>query len=111
MKIGNSPDASVSTPKADRADKVSTSRKPEIAQPIKAPPPTPVLTPSTQVEISQAAQVAATQGGDDGSFDAAKVARISKAITEGKFTVNAHAIADKLVANAQELLDARANKH
>ena len=67
--------------------------------------------PSAQVAISSTAQLAASAGNDDGSFDAAKVARISQAISEGKFTINANAIADKLVANAQELLDARASKH
>jgi negative regulator of flagellin synthesis FlgM len=37
-------------------------------------------------------------------FDGAKVERISGAITRGEFTVNPEAIADKLIANAQELL-------
>jgi len=114
MKIGNSPEGSVSPPKADRADKAETPRKAELkhpTQPIKAPPVTSAPAPSAQVAISHAAQVAASAGSDDGSFDAAKVSRISKAISEGKFTINANAIADKLVSNAQELLDARANKH
>ncbi|WP_422017092.1 flagellar biosynthesis anti-sigma factor FlgM [Roseateles sp.] len=111
MKIGNSPESSVNQAKAERTDKTLSGRKSELSQPIKAPPLAPVLTPSTQVEISKSAQIAASAGADDGSFDAAKVDRISKAITEGKFTINASAIADKLVANAQELLDARANKH
>ena len=62
--------------------------------------------------LSNAAQIAAaSSSADDGSFDAAKVDRIAKAISEGKFTVNANAIADKLVSNAQELLSARGNKH
>ncbi len=37
-------------------------------------------------------------------FDGAKVERISGAIARGEFTVNPEAIADKLIANAQELL-------
>ncbi len=45
-------------------------------------------------------------GSSDGVFDAEKVQRISEAIRDGKFTVNAEAIADKLIANAQELLGA-----
>ena len=45
-------------------------------------------------------------GGHEGVFDADKVQRISDAIREGKFTVNPDAIADKLIANAQELLGA-----
>ena len=58
--------------------------------------------PSATVQLSSAA-VAASQGGD-GSFDAQKVDRISKAIADGSFKVNPEAIADKLIANAQELL-------
>jgi negative regulator of flagellin synthesis FlgM len=41
---------------------------------------------------------------NDGVFDADKVKRISDAIREGKFEINADAIADKLISNAQELL-------
>lgn len=37
-------------------------------------------------------------------FDAAKVERIRQAIADGSFVVNADAIADKLIANAQEVL-------
>lgn len=37
-------------------------------------------------------------------FDAEKVSRISDAISNGKFKINPEAIADKLIANAQELL-------
>ena len=117
MKIGNSPEGSASAAKADRAaGKATITRKPEgsgeVAQPIKAPPTSQTPPASTQVAISSAAKAAASAAhADDGSFDAAKVDRIAKAISEGKFTINANAIADKLVSNAQELLDARANKH
>jgi negative regulator of flagellin synthesis FlgM len=63
----------------------------------------PGAEPSAKVELSEA--VAALAGGSaDGVFDAAKVERISAAIRDGKFTINADAIADKLIANAQDLL-------
>jgi hypothetical protein len=39
-----------------------------------------------------------------GPTDAEKVARMSEAIASGNFKINAEAIADKLIANAQELL-------
>ncbi len=59
--------------------------------------------PSIEVALSPAAtQIAAAAG--DPSFDAAKVERIAGAIRDGKFTVNAEAIADKLIVNAEELL-------
>lgn len=58
---------------------------------------------SAQVALSAtAAQLAAK--GHDGVFDADKVARLSESIRNGSFTVNPEAIADKLIANAQELL-------
>lgn len=108
MKIGNSPDGSASTAKAEQrpaARKAESSGTTEVVRQAATP------APSTQVEISSAAKLAASGGSDDGSFDTAKVARITQAISEGKFTINAKAIADKLVSNAQELLSSRANKH
>ena len=57
---------------------------------------------SAQVELSPAAQQAAA--GADGSFDAKKVEGIAQAIRDGKYKVHPEAIADKLIANASELL-------
>ena len=48
--------------------------------------------------------VGAGRRGADPAFDTAKVERIAQAIRDGKFTVNAEAIADKLIVNAEELL-------
>ena len=38
------------------------------------------------------------------AFDAGKVSEIKQAIAEGRFTINAGAIADSLISSAQELL-------
>ncbi len=57
---------------------------------------------SAKVELSSAAML--QPGAADGTFDAKKVERIAQAIRDGKFEVNPEAIADKLIANAQELL-------
>ncbi len=43
-------------------------------------------------------------GGASGEFDADKVARVASSIADGSFKINPEAIADKLIANAQELL-------
>ncbi len=59
--------------------------------------------PSAQVALSTAASLM-TKVADDPAFDAAKVERIASAIREGKFEINAEAIADKLIVNAEELL-------
>ncbi|MBQ0936213.1 flagellar biosynthesis anti-sigma factor FlgM [Ideonella paludis] len=60
--------------------------------------------PSAKVAISSAASLL-SQAADDPSFDAAKVERIAQAIKDGKFEINADKIADKLIANARELLE------
>jgi len=65
---------------------------------------------STKIELSSTATALLAGMPDDGSFDAEKVSRITQAITDGKFTVNAEAIADKLIANAREVLG-RAQRH
>ena len=60
---------------------------------------------SAQVELSAtAASLMTGAKGAPAEFDAEKVTRISQAIADGTFQVNAGAIADKLIANAQEIL-------
>ncbi|KNZ34386.1 MAG: hypothetical protein AD742_03205 [Methylibium sp. NZG] len=61
---------------------------------------------STKVVLSDAAAalMAATPSAK-ADFDAEKVERISKAIADGSFKVNPEAVADKLIANARELLN------
>jgi len=59
--------------------------------------------PSATVALSSTAATLLA-GGASGEFDAEKVARMSEAIASGSFKINAEAIADKLIANAQELL-------
>lgn len=55
----------------------------------------------TRVEISAAAQMLS---GTDGDFDAEKVAALRQAIADGSYRVDAGAIADKLIANAIDVL-------
>ena len=40
-------------------------------------------------------------------YDAARVSEIKQAISEGRFTINAGAIADRLINSAQELVDSQ----
>lgn len=61
--------------------------------------------PSAKVELSAGALLGAN--GNESVFDADKVQRIAEAIRDGKFEINAEAIADKLIANAHELLTPR----
>ena len=61
----------------------------------------PEVVQSTRVDLSENVSI---QASGEGSFDQAKVDRISQAIRDGTFKVNSGAIADKLISNAQELL-------
>ncbi|HEY6133102.1 MAG TPA: flagellar biosynthesis anti-sigma factor FlgM [Rubrivivax sp.] len=58
---------------------------------------------SATVDLSASASLR-TQGRGEVAFDQAKVDRMTVAIREGTYKVNAGAIADKLIANAEELL-------
>jgi len=64
--------------------------------------------PSAKVELSATASVIAS-GVADGAFDAEKVERLSRAIREGTFRIDAGAVADQLIANARELLQRGSN--
>lgn len=99
MKIGSPPDTPPVAPATGRTDSGDASRKTAAATPQAA------AEPSAQVELSSTATslMSGTQGAS-AEFDAEKVARMSQAIADGSFTVNPEAIADKLLANAQELL-------
>lgn len=62
-------------------------------------------TGSDQVALSAAGTQMNSLG--SGDFDAAKVEAIRQAIRDGRFTVNAGAIADRLIADATALLRPR----
>ena len=63
-------------------------------------------TSSDEVQLSAlSAQFSAS--GDDQSYDAARVSEIKQAIAEGRFTINAGAIAERLIDSAKELVDSQ----
>lgn len=93
MKIGQPDNKATLNPLAgDRRAEAAQGKKHDAV---------PAGEPGTHVALSAAALAAQDAGAE---FDAAKVERITRAIAEGKFQVNAEVIADKLIANAQELL-------
>lgn len=66
-------------------------------------------TGAAQVDASATVALSSTastllSGGASGEFDAEKVARIAGQVADGSIKINPEAIADKLIANAQELL-------
>jgi negative regulator of flagellin synthesis FlgM len=94
MKIGPLENKSALAP-------ASADRKPAAGG---AAPASPGPEPSAKVELSAAASVIAN-GLADGSFDAQKVERLSRAIRDGHYQIDAQAIADRLLSNAREMLD------
>lgn len=54
--------------------------------------------------VSTQIQALETSLAEVSGFDAAKVEAIKLAISEGRYTINAEAIADKLIASTRELL-------
>jgi negative regulator of flagellin synthesis FlgM len=65
--------------------------------------PVPAAEPSARVELSSQAALSGPEA-SRADFDSEKVERIAQAIRDGKFQINAEAIADQLIANAQDLL-------
>lgn len=70
----------------------------------KAPPePVSAVEPSAKVQLSSQVALAGSEA-SRADFDSEKVERIAQAIRDGSFRIDAEAIADRLIANAQELL-------
>lgn len=57
---------------------------------------------SSTVALSSTAR--ALLDGAEGGFDADKVDRVRQSISDGTYKINPEAIADKLIANAQDVL-------
>jgi negative regulator of flagellin synthesis FlgM len=89
MKIGPVDTHPAATPAA-------TERK-ASSEPVQA------AEPSARVELSSQAALSGSEA-SRADFDSEKVERIAQAIRDGKFQINAEAIADQLIANAQDLL-------
>lgn len=106
MKIGPSGDSPLSgtgstgstgsTSRASSSDKSKTQSTTASSQSSES---------SAMVALSSTAS-SLLQGVNEANadFDAEKVGRISQALADGSFKVNAEVIADKLIANAKELL-------
>jgi negative regulator of flagellin synthesis FlgM len=97
MKIGNPADKTAGTaPVATTRTQPGEAAK---AQEVAAQ----TTDPSAKVELSNtAATLMSTDASSD--FDAEKVARIAQAISDGKFQIDADKIADRLIANAHDVL-------
>ena len=100
MKIGNPGDTSAAAALAQ-----TRAATPDAAGKAATATSNGEVEAGTQVALSSTAATLRSGSADAaGDFDAAKVNRISQAIADGSFKINPEAIADKLIANAQELL-------
>jgi negative regulator of flagellin synthesis FlgM len=105
MKIGNSADKPATAPAPSAASIAATQAATGTAGVAAVSSVQPVEASAKVALSSTATELRASVAGVTGGFDAAKVARISQAIERGEFKVDAGAIADKLIANAAELLN------
>lgn len=105
MKIGTSPEVAAAPVGGDKPAAAAAAGRPAAAGTSSGVKKSPEA--STQIELSSTATKLLSGVSEEGSFDVQKVGRITQAITDGKFTVNAEVIADKLIANAQEVLSRR----
>ena len=60
---------------------------------------------ATEVHLSHLATQLQSTNESSSTFDAERVAEIKQAIADGRFTINAGAIADRLIASASELIN------
>lgn len=90
LPVANTTTGPVATPATPRSPTEAAS-----AAPVEA---------SAQVALSSTATSLLAGSPAAAEFDSAKVERISQAIDKGEFKIDAGVIADKLIANAAELL-------
>jgi negative regulator of flagellin synthesis FlgM len=110
MKIGHPTDTpplpasaagTPGTPAASASDVGKAAAAAHSAAAARSAPP--AVDASATVALSSTASTLLSSGAG-ADFDADKVARISAQIADGSFKINPDVIADKLIANAQELL-------
>nr|WP_186329718.1 flagellar biosynthesis anti-sigma factor FlgM [Variovorax boronicumulans] len=101
MKIGQTPDPNPGITPAKRPGPETEA----AAQAKAAAVRTPAATPGASVSVSTLGKtLEATRRADAGDIDQAKVDEIKAAIADGSYQINPEAIADKMLANAQEML-------
>lgn len=105
MKIGQAADLSKSellkAPQAGTPRQAGSAGDTAIEKPLAA----------TNVQLSDTSRGLVADGGHDGApVRMAKVAEIRKAISEGRFHVTAHAVADRMISEAAELLETLSRK-
>lgn len=101
MKIGQKPDIPSALPQTGLAKQA---KSPASAAQEAAKGALTTSAAGVPVTVSSAARALEQTARTTGDFDAGKVKSVRAAIDKGTFTVNAEVIADKMLANAQEIL-------
>ena len=90
--------------------KIEGTSKPAGHLPVKETPGASVRkaasTGSDKVELSQLSAPLLSHN-EEYAFDTGRVSEIKQAIAEGRFTINAGAIAERLISSARELINAQ----
>ena len=103
MKIGQKPELPGALAQAAPA-KQQAKAAPQAAGGVAASASSAAAAAGVPVTFSSAAKALDQTSRNQGDFDAGKVKSVRAAIDKGTFTVNAEVIADKMLANAQEIL-------
>ncbi|CAM3631044.1 flagellar biosynthesis anti-sigma factor FlgM [Paracidovorax anthurii] len=106
MKIGQNPEVPASLTQVGQAAKqqAKAAAPAPAAQEAAKTATTVAAAGGTPVTFSSAARALDPSQRSSADFDANKVKAVRAAIEKGTFTVNADAIADKLLSNAQEII-------
>ena len=105
MKVDSSPDSYIGSVASGPQRAAATPPAPPAgATPAASAPGTPAN--GVQVTLSSTTQALSGPGNGNDVFNADKVEAMKQAIANGTFQVNAEAIADKMLANAAEMLNA-----
>ncbi len=96
MKIGQIADALRNNPLSGPGDARATA--------LASGAPLAAVQPGERVELSAASRRLADRGGD-ADVRAEKIEEIRQAIQEGRFHVSARAVADRMIAEAAELVE------
>lgn len=110
MKIGPNGDASVPSPNGTTGTTgAGAAARPTPAETGKAQgsPAAQVITGEASATVALSSAASTMLGGLNeatADFDANKVARMTNSLANGSYKIDAEVIADKLIANARELL-------
>lgn len=102
MKIGQNPDIANALSQAGSAKQQAKTPAPAAEAVAKSATAAAAGVPVTFSNTARGLDAASSR--NQGDFDAGKVKAVRNAIDNGTFTIDAEAIADKLLANAQEVM-------